>query len=29
MSRRCWDAIQIGFVDDPRLAVRQADELVA
>jgi hypothetical protein len=24
-----WDAIQIGFVDDPRSAVRQADELVA
>ncbi|HSV83378.1 MAG TPA: hypothetical protein VLK85_29625 [Ramlibacter sp.] len=27
--RRRWDAIQIGFVDDPRLAVRHADELVA
>jgi len=27
--RHRWDAIQIGFVDDPRLAVRQADELVA
>jgi hypothetical protein len=24
-----WDAVQIGFVDDPRQAVRQADELVA
>lgn len=24
-----WDAVQIGFVDDPRDAVRQADELVA
>ncbi len=24
-----WDAIQTGFVDDPRTAVRQADELVA
>jgi len=24
-----WDAIQIGFVDDPRAAVRRADELVA
>lgn len=24
-----WDAVQIGFVDDPREAVRQADELVA
>jgi len=24
-----WDAVQIGFVDDPRKAVRQADELVA
>lgn len=27
--RRRWDAIQIGFVDDPRQAVRGADELVA
>jgi hypothetical protein len=27
--RQRWDAIQIGFVDDPRDAVRQADELVA
>jgi hypothetical protein len=24
-----WDAVQIGFVDDPKEAVRQADELVA
>jgi hypothetical protein len=24
-----WDQVQIGFVDDPRDAVRQADELVA
>ena len=24
-----WDAVQIGFVDDPKQAVRQADELVA
>ncbi len=24
-----WDAVQIGFVDDPKAAVRQADELVA
>jgi hypothetical protein len=24
-----WDAIQIGFVDDPRAAVHNADELVA
>jgi hypothetical protein len=24
-----WDAVQIAFVDDPRQAVRQADELVA
>jgi hypothetical protein len=24
-----WDAIQIGFVDDPRKAVRRGDELVA
>ena len=27
--RTDWDAVQIGFVDDPRKAVRQADELVA
>ncbi len=27
--RRRWDEIQIGFVDDPRSAVRRADELVA
>ena len=27
--RSRWDAIQIGFVDDPNNAVRQADELVA
>jgi hypothetical protein len=27
--RHRWDAIQIGFVDDPRAAVRNADELVA
>ena len=27
--RTHWDDIQIGFVDDPRKAVRQADELVA
>ena len=27
--RRRWDEIQIGFVDDPRAAVRKADELVA
>ena len=27
--RTRWDAVQIGFVDDPRQAVRQADELVA
>ena len=26
---RRWDAIQIAFVDDPRAAVRNADELVA
>lgn len=24
-----WDAVQIGFVDDPKAAVQQADELVA
>lgn len=24
-----WDAVQTGFVDDPKQAVRQADELVA
>lgn len=27
--RSRWDAVQIGFVDDPKLAVRHADELVA
>ena len=27
--RSRWDAVQIGFVDDPRKAVREADELVA
>ena len=27
--RHRWDAIQIGFVDDPQAAVRNADELVA
>ena len=27
--RTRWDTVQIGFVDDPRQAVRQADELVA
>jgi len=27
--RARWDAVQIGFVDDPARAVRQADELVA
>ena len=27
--RSHWDAIQIGFVDDPKMAVRSADELVA
>jgi len=27
--RNRWDAVQIGFVDDPRHAVQQADELVA
>ena len=26
--RSRWDAVQIGFVDDPKQAVRQADELV-
>jgi len=26
--RQGWDAVQIGFVDDPRQAVRNADELV-
>lgn len=24
-----WDAVQIGFVDDPKQAVQRADELVA
>jgi hypothetical protein len=27
--RTRWDEVQIGFVDDPKKAVRQADELVA
>ena len=27
--RARWDAVQIGFVDDPKRAVREADELVA
>jgi hypothetical protein len=27
--RAAWDAVQIGFVDDPKQAVRKADELVA
>lgn len=27
--RSRWDAVHIGFVDDPKQAVRQADELVA
>jgi hypothetical protein len=27
--RKRWDVIQTGFVDEPRAAVRQADELVA
>lgn len=27
--RSRWDAVQIGFVDDPQQAVKQADELVA
>lgn len=27
--RATWDAVQIGFVDDPKQAVRKADELVA
>jgi len=27
--RSRWDAVQSAFVDDPRQAVRQADELVA
>ena len=26
--RAAWDAVQIGFVDDPKQAVRKADELV-
>jgi hypothetical protein len=26
--RRGWDAVQIGFVDDPQQAVRDADQLV-
>jgi len=27
--RRHWDGVQTGFVDEPRRAVEQADELVA
>ena len=27
--RARWDAVQIGFVDDPKQSVRKADELVA
>ena len=27
--RTRWEAIQTGFVDDPRISVQQADELVA
>jgi hypothetical protein len=27
--RNRWEAIQTGFVDDPRVSVQQADELVA
>jgi hypothetical protein len=27
--RSRWDAVQIGFVDDPRASVKKADELVA
>ena len=27
--RSRWDQIQTGFVDEPRVAVKQADELVA
>lgn len=27
--RQQWDSLQIGFVDDPRRTVQQADELVA
>ena len=27
--RATWDAVQTGFVDDPKQAVRKADELVA
>ena len=27
--RTRWEGIQTGFVDDPRVAVQQADELVA
>jgi hypothetical protein len=27
--RSRWDEVQIGFVDDPKQAVKQADELVA
>src|ERR1700683_3070480 len=27
--RACWEKIQVGFVDEPRRAVEQADNLVA
>jgi F0F1-type ATP synthase membrane subunit b/b' len=27
--RKQWEGVQAGFVDEPREAVRQADELVA
>ena len=27
--RRQWDSVQVGFVDDPRNAVREADALVS
>lgn len=27
--RACWEKIQIGFVDEPRKSVEQADDLVA
>ena len=27
--RAHWDAVQIGFVDDPKRAVREAEDLVA
>ena len=29
LFRSLWEKIQIGFVDEPRKAVEQADELVA